>query len=111
MTADVSLHTDASPDSGRLSDIAMEMMIAFRRRLNIEQAAGDGTGARNSGTYRVTQHNLQQARSEDAVTWLLSTRTYFSEVAVSENDAQLRRALVALGGEVMAWITDIDNRS
>jgi hypothetical protein len=104
------LDTDASVDAGRLADLGLELMAAFRHRQNQHDLHTDGTGPRNTGNYRVTQYNLREAMSAGEVTWLLSTRSYMAEVAKTDNPAALRRALVLLGGEVIAWINDLDNR-
>jgi hypothetical protein len=77
-----------------------------------EDIHGDGTGARNSGNLRVTQHSLQTAKHQDEVTWLLTARVAMAEVAVVESDdARLRRQLVHLAGTIVGWIHDIDQRN
>jgi hypothetical protein len=109
MTAD--LESDGSPDAYDLAGIATELMLAYRKRQNQKITGGDGTGARNSGTYRITKLNLRQAQTDDTVSWLLHTRTHFGEISIAEDDVALRASLIKLGGEILAWVGDIDRRS
>lgn len=80
--------------------------------IHTEDVHGDGTGPRNSGNLRITQHNLQTAQHQDEVTWLLTARVAMAEVAAVESDDQrLRRQLVHLAGTIVGWIHDIDERN
>lgn len=100
--------TELTADANR---IAAEIIQAAAA-LHTEDVHGDGTGAKNSGNLRVTQHNLQTARHQDEVTWLMTARVAMAEVAVVESDDQrLRRQLVHLAGTIVSWIHDIDERN
>ena len=106
--ADVS---DASPDAFDLASIATELMLEFRRS---RDKAREPVGHWDDGEagYRISKFNLHtQPSTGTGVTWLLHTRTYLKNSAIDQGMVARRAALVKLGGEILAWISDIDRRS
>lgn len=94
-------------------EIALELAEAYVKRpetLNLRLNHPDGTGASHTGEVRVTQFHLQQANLSSEATWLISAKHRFAAVAVEDDPARLRRALVSLGAEVIAWIASLEVR-
>lgn len=94
-------------------EIALELAEAYVKRpenLILRLVHPDGTGASHTGEVRVTRYHLSQANQMGEATWLISAKHRFAEVAVEDDPTRLRRALIGLGAELIAWIASLDVR-
>ena len=94
-------------------EIALEIAEAYVARpeeLNLRLINPDGTGPGHASMLRMTRYHLTQSNDRSQATWLTSMKYKFAEVATEDDSARLRRALVGMGAELIAWIASLDGR-